>query len=670
MKSNRLTLFNIAKYINYELLIEGLVLKKGTTQSDSFEKLESKNKSLKFRIYRVKILYAIIFGILPIAPLLGYFEIADFLINSTLSVEIIIFHGSLFISLFFTLQIFNFILMGMLEVSMIMSGQILEWLKTLPIPRNKLKKIVLFTIFRSFDIPLVVIIMAFPIIMYIGTLSLIIFLISIGISILNAIFSFSILVIIGSRMNRTLGVNQLNTKRSHTIRILNFVSYAVGILGSMYLIQWAFSSIDDFFIMFLNLNSPALTNVVLSSIPYPFNPSYLVLVSIVSNRVPSQLWVSCICGLIIFTLITWWIFRKALKQVGKLTFSSHQNSSSSIDRKKVQVDIKSTSPLKAHLRKDLVQISHDFKSFIAVITTFLLSFLFSYYFNLGNIGRSVPTEILTYTNWVGLLLINPIISGMLIFNFLSFEETGQSILISLPIIPHDQAKAKLYLILLFQTFAVILPTVMYIQDPKFGTFIMATLGALPLIWTFTLALFEMKVNFFGKKRHHYVIEEFNSNNKMFKWTIIICIQYFLAFWVISSTFNIYVFAGYDAMATFWAFISFLGLIISFMIFRGMFPIFSIRSIMKEEVRKWFKSNFLLLIDTLVSRSLEKGHLLSERSSIKIIKEKYLDNSQIPRRDEFRVMELEKLVYFMIDEILDAVYDRFKIPRNERENDTR
>ncbi|MHA2326585.1 MAG: hypothetical protein ACXACB_14350, partial [Promethearchaeota archaeon] len=432
----------------------------------------------------------------------------------------------------------------------------------------------------------------------------------------------------------------------------------------------AFSSIDDFFIMFLNLNSPALTNVVLSSIPYPFNPSYLVLVSIVSNRVPSQLWVSCICGLIIFTLITWWIFRKALKQVGKLTFSSHQNSSSSIDRKKVQVDIKSTSPLKAHLRKDLVQISHDFKSFIAVITTFLLSFLFSYYFNLGNIGRSVPTEILTYTNWVGLLLINPIISGMLIFNFLSFEETGQSILISLPIIPHDQAKAKLYLILLFQTFAVILPTVMYIQDPKFGTFIMATLGALPLIWTFTLALFEMKVNFFGKKRHHYVIEEFNSNNKMFKWTIIICIQYFLAFWVISSTFNIYVFAGYDAMATFWAFISFLGLIISFMIFRGMFPIFSIRSIMKEEVRKWFKSNFLLLIDTLVSRSLEKGHLLSERSSIKIIKEKYLDNSQIPRRDEFRVMELEKLVYFMIDEILDAVYDRFKIPRNERENDTR
>ena len=654
MRSNKLALYHIAKYTSYELLIEGLLLKKGTNQSNTLEKIKRKERSLKLRIFRTKILYAIIFGILPVAPLLGYFKMDDILLNSSVSTNIIIFHGSLFIVLFFTLQIFNFILMGMLEVGTIMSGQSFEWLKTLPISRNKLKKVVLLTIFRSFDAPIIVMVMTFPIVMFIGTLNLIVFLISIGISILNAFFSFSILIIIGCRMNRILEVNQLNSKKSQTIRILNLVSYVVAILGSVYLVQWAFSSIEVFFTWFLDLPSPALTNIILSSIPYPFNPSYLTLVSIFSNGILLNLWVSIIIGFLSFALITYWLFDRALQQVEMRASSKFQDSYSKNFRKWISVEIKSTSPFRAYLRKDLVQISHDFKTFLTVITTFLLSFLFSYYFNLGYIGRIVPTETLIYTNWLGLLLISPVISGMLISNFLSLEDTGQSILTSLPIIHRDQAKAKLFLIFIFQTSAVILPTVMYIPDLKFDTLFVATLGALPLIWSFLLFLFEMKIKLFGKKRDYYIIEEVNQDNRMFKWTIIMCIQYILGFLVISLTFNLYKFLGYNAMTSFWIFGSEFGLVIGIIIFLKMFPKISIELGAGKEVMKWFTANFNYLIKTIVTLSIKKGNLLTSEQSMEIIKEEYFISNPIRKpwiSDKDRGNELESLIDYMIDDIL-------------------
>ncbi|MFX1454994.1 MAG: hypothetical protein ACFFDB_06425 [Promethearchaeota archaeon] len=658
MKSDKLALFHIAKHAHYELLIEGMILKTGIDEADTPEKIKRRKWALKLRIYRTKILYATIFGILPVVPLLGYFEISDILINSLIAIDLIIFHGSLFLGLFFTLQFFNFILMGMLEVGTIISNPSFEWLKTLPIPRNKLKKIILLTILRNFDIPLVVIIVAFPIVMYIGTSSVIILLISIGISIINAVFSFSILIIIGSRMSRILVVNRINSRKSHAIRMLNFIIYTVVILGSMYLIQWAFSSIDAFFIMFMNLESPAQTNLILSSIPYPFNPCYLILDVIVANRTPEHLWWTSIIGFVILVLITFGIFKIASHQVKKLAFSEFSNSSS---KKEIQVDIKTTSPFRAHLRKDMAHMMHDFKSFITIITIFLLSFLFAYYFNLDNIGRFVPTENLIYTTWVGLLLIGPIISALLIFNFLSFEETGQSILTSLPIIPRDQAKAKLFLILIFQTSAILFPTIMYIADLKFITLFLATLGAIPLIWTFTLVLFEMKINYFGKKRDYYVIEEVNPTNRMFKWTIILCLQYILSFWIISFTFNLYMFFNFIIMISFWVFISVIGLIISTLIFLHMFPRISIVLKIRREIRNWFSLNFNHFIKAIVIQSLENGQLLSFDQSIEIIWEEFFASNTF---DKDKAEELEIIIDAMINGIYRVAKRIFQLEKNQ------
>ncbi|MFX1324612.1 MAG: hypothetical protein ACFE8N_06635 [Promethearchaeota archaeon] len=575
MRNNKLTLYYIAKYTNYELLVDELILTKSTNQSDSLEKIKRRKKSIQFKIFRMKILYAIIFGILPIAPLLGYFEIADYLINTLLSVEVIIFHGSLFIGLFFTLQFFNFFLMGMLETGMIMTGRIFEWLETLPLPRDKLKKIVLITLFRSFDIPIIVIIMAFPIVMLIGTANILIFFISIGISLLNVFFSFSLLIIIGGRINRVLDINEINSRRSYTIRVFNIISYIIIILGSMYLIQYAITSIDLFFRLFLNIRSPSLTNTILSIIPYPFNPSYFVLAFMIPSRVPLNLWLSTILGLVIFAGITWWIYSKALNQLEKLTFSKFRSTKEGFalkkPKKEVKVKIKRTSPFTAHLKKDLVLITHDLKTFMTVITSIILSFLFTYYYITGTMASTIYVENLIYINWVGLLLISPVISGMLIFSFLSLEDSGQSILISLPIVPRDQAKAKFFLIFIIQTIATILPNLMYIESEYFRDLFLSTLGALPLVWTLLLLLFEMKISYFGKKKYQYVIEEVKPNNRMFKWVMIMSLQYILSFWLISFTFIILAYIDFTMMTTFWTLASIIGLNVAIIIFYRMFP---------------------------------------------------------------------------------------------------
>jgi hypothetical protein len=558
MKSEKLALYYIAKYTNHELLIDGLVL---TNQLGSWEKNSKRKRSMTLKIIRMKIFYAVIFGILPIMPLLGYFQIANFLIDSLISVEIIIFHGSLYFGLFFMLQFFNFFLMGMLETGMIMSGRIFEWFETLPINRDRLKKIVFITIFRSFDLPIIVIIMAFPIILLIGTSNVVIFIISIGISILNVLFSFNILILVGGRINRVLDVNEINSRRSYTIRLFNIISYIIITLGSMYLIQWAFSSIDIFFRLFLNIQNPEMTNIFLSSIPYPFNQSYFILNLIVSDRTPLELWFSSIIGLIIFFAITWGLYAKALQQLEKLTFSKFRSTekkkTSKKREKEIEVKIKSLSPVKAYLRKDLVLISHDLKTFLSIVTSIILSFIYIFYFNLGSIGEITHIVSVIYTNLIGMLIFHPILSAMLVYSILSLEDSGQSLLTSLPIIPRQQAKTKLLLLFIIQTLAAFLPNLMFINDPNSSGLIIATFASLPFIWLFLMIIFLLKISFFGKISKHYVLKEVKPENKLFKWVLLLCIHF--------------IYRNFVAMVAFMVSIGIIGLVTVIIFYSRMFP---------------------------------------------------------------------------------------------------
>lgn len=536
MDQGKLTLYHFAKLTNEEILLQGMLQTKRQYPTKFLEKYRRKPNHFKIKVIATKILYSIIFGILPLLPVLTYFQIARNLIDGLISVENIILTGSVFFGLYFALQFFNFFLMCILESGMIMSGTLFAWFKTLPISREKLGKLAYLTLFRSFDIPIIVMILGFPITMLIGTQNVIIFFVCLGISILNIIFSFDIVILLGKRLNRVMDFNTTNSKRSLSIRLINIFSYLFIILSSVYLIQWAFGNIETIFLIVIGFEQSALVNLILSIVPYPFNPSYLVTIIIIQSQINLTFWISTLIGLGLFVLLTWWIHSKTSKTLEGISHQEPTNQKKNLVKDKIQVEIKTYSSLGAFLRKDLSIITHDLKTFMAIIMPIILSCIFTFSFNFGSMNEVIEIErhILIYC--VGILIFCPIISGMFVYGLNNIEISGQSITVSLPISPREQAKAKIILLMIFQTIAVFTPLILYITNLKFNFFLLASIVSLPFTWIILILTFEMKILFFGKLKKHYKIDDVNPENRFLKWTLIISLQYIIAFWTISFVF--------------------------------------------------------------------------------------------------------------------------------------
>ena len=169
MSRNRSTLLSLAKYVNREILIEDLFRVKGSAAELLLIKYSKKKRRLKLKTIATKLFYSVIFGILPIIPLLSYSEMQNRILSQGLSLHVVFFSGSLLFVFFFIIQFVNIFFMGMTEVSSIISNPVFLWLETLPISSEDLLKLKLLSIFHKFDLPLLVITLGFPITMFIGT---------------------------------------------------------------------------------------------------------------------------------------------------------------------------------------------------------------------------------------------------------------------------------------------------------------------------------------------------------------------------------------------------------------------------------------------------------------------------------------------------------------------
>jgi len=67
--------YNLAKYASREMLVEELVLSKGGAKPYYLEKYIRHPFRLKLKVIFTKLFFAITFGIIPVLPLLTYFEI-------------------------------------------------------------------------------------------------------------------------------------------------------------------------------------------------------------------------------------------------------------------------------------------------------------------------------------------------------------------------------------------------------------------------------------------------------------------------------------------------------------------------------------------------------------------------------------------------------------------
>ncbi len=572
MTEKSLSLYAIAKYANQELLLESLLQAKGSYKSLFLERYRKRQRSFKLKVIATKILYSIIFGILPVMLIFTYIEIIQSVDLYPFSNENIIFTGVIFFGLYFVLQFFNFFLMGILESSMVMSGLIFSWFETLPIPREKLRKLAYLTIFRTFDIPIICIILGFPITMLIQTQNILIFFVSLGISVVNIVFSFDLLILFGERLHRVLYSNKTSPKKALAIRLFNIFSYIAVILGTIYIIQWVFGSIEYVFGTMILFEHAQFLNIIFSTLPYPFNPSYILSLTITPTLLSANLWISTFVGLGLFIIITYVIHMKTSKTLLKITNYSAVNTHPVFAKEDIHIKIKTRTPLSAFLRKDLSVASHDIKVFLSLVMPIILSCIFTFSFNLGIASSSISIErdILVYC--LGILLFCPIISSMLVYGISYIDLSGETVLASLPIIPRDRVKAKLILMMILQTLALFSPSLMYLLNPKFHIFLFATIIATPFVWIFLILTYELKIYFFNKFGKRYVIGDINPEKRIVKWALIICIQYVLNFWITSFVLMFFIHGQISTISTFYAITTILCIVFGVLVLNRMFPI--------------------------------------------------------------------------------------------------
>lgn len=631
MKTKDLSLFSMAKITANEILIEEQLENLGIIRYRFFKRYLYHQKSLRRKIISLKIIDSLIFGILPIVPLLTYFQVLDFIDQGIFPVELILFTGSILFGIYFLLQFFNFFLMAMLNTNRIISGRIFEWFETLPIPREKLRKLVILTIIRSLDVPLIVITASLPIVMLIGTQNIVIFFWSIAISILITIFSLSVLISFNERINRILDINEIISKRTLAFRLINLMIYLIIIIGSFFLIQWALSSMNSMFIWFGNSGFPPIIIIILSLIPFPIAPGALLSSFIAPTQVPLQIWFTIIIGFIVFIILTYVMYRKSRIGLEYTAYSKFRFVKKGLLEKKKPIRIKVQHSVIAYIRKDIATASREIKSFLSITMPILFGFIFTFTFNLVSIQNISPIDIRFTTNWFVFIGFNIITSGMIVYGILNIEQSGTTILASSPLIPREQAKAKLFLMLLIQTITVLAPSLLYIGTLRFIDSLFMALRTLPFTLLLMLLMFELRVYFFGKFKNSYAIEEVFPERRISKWIFIFFIEYLILNFIFTYALLFHITERFIEMGIFFIVSLFLGLTGAILIFDSMFPL------------------------TRFSKNLNKGIWFSKHSWITIvlliiihILIAYLFNLiPLPGSPDMLTYEMEKLIYLIL-----------------------
>ncbi|MEJ2279601.1 MAG: hypothetical protein P8Y70_17950 [Candidatus Lokiarchaeota archaeon] len=521
-----LKLYRISKFVFHEVFLDAQLQTAGSNQSKILERLENSKNTMRTQAVILKVVYMVLFIFLPIMPLLTYIQISDLLSRATFPIETALFTSSFLFCIFFGMTFIYLIIFGLMNTSSFMRGEVFKWLNTLPLPEKKLNKIGFLTIFRSLDLPLIVMFLAFPVIMTIGTRNIFV-LITTGLtSIITVLFNFCLLILIGRRLSRVLSTGSVKDKKASAIRIFTMLGFILLSFLTSFFINLSFSSIGFFINLFASLQNANLFNLLLSLIPFPFSPAYLVALSTFPSQFSLNIWITTITGMLLFTLITYYVYKKAIKSLKLVTYTGGKTSitiSKQIIKVERKLEITITSPIKAYLRKDLITATRDIQTLMFLIMPLIIPIImsFSFVFALSDIpGGNIYLLIVS----LAILMNSVYISAMLVSGLLTMEETGATVMASLPVVPRERAKSKFYLLFTIQTLSQIIPNIiLLIILQNFEIFLIGLIFLL-IVWNMLFNIFLLKIRFFGRMRYKYTIEEINKEHKIGKWLKMLIVQ--------------------------------------------------------------------------------------------------------------------------------------------------
>jgi membrane protease YdiL (CAAX protease family) len=573
LTEGKLNLYKLAKYTNFEIIMESQVQSSGANQSKLMERYKKNKNSIKQQAFTLKIVYAVMLGVLTILPIYYIFRVKDQLSLGIISNDAALFGGNIIFNIFFGMQFAYLLLLGMLSIGALMTGEVFKWFETLPISKKRLNKLGFFTVFRNLDVAIITMAVILPIILTFSIQNAYLSIFSFLICFENVIFSFSILVLFSSKISSIFKVQEISSRRSTVIRIITMLGYILMAFTMSFFIQWAINSMPTIIAFASSFGEVNEVNTFLSLIPFPFAPSYLLFMLIEPTRFTIIQWTTTLIGNIIFVLLTILAYRKAVKAMRVVTASgSLEIKSGKRIAEEISVDVKINNPVKAYILKDLSTASRDIQTIMFLIIPFILPLVYAFILpQIGVYGSFGTLNIEGLILWGILMIYQPIIALMITTGFLNLEDTGSSTLASLPLNPRDQAKAKLLLLLILQTGSFFVPIIMFWTNPHFINLIWIFIAFYPIALVFILNIFLLKVRLFGRMKYKFVLEEVNIEHKILKWFSLVIIEFAICFGLLILSGIIWALIGILATIIIVFSIS-LGLVVAYLIaLNHMFP---------------------------------------------------------------------------------------------------
>ena len=528
---NNIALYKISKFSYEEAFVQSQLDMAGSQQNKILEKMAKNKKYMKTQNIIMKLVIGIFIAVLTFIPIQAFINIQRAMGEGIIPTNYLIFAGSMTLSVSFLIQILYLIMFGMFFASSLLSGEYLKWLSTLPIALKNLRKITMMTFFRGMDVQFVAILLVLPIGTAIITQSVTLTLLSLFLSLINIIFAFSLLVIIGEKVHRIMNNNDINSRKSSIARIIVMMSYLICTMGLSLGLNYGMEYISKLFteatLSNISVENVNLFNMIFSLIPLPFTAGFTLVEALIGYRVVSgTLIISSIIGLVLFIGLTLILLKKALNLLTNVfvqkSKSFNENAKkSSLNDVKIEID----TPVKAFFKKDKHMITRDIQMMMMVIMPILLPFIGLASSGLMG-GESEEGLIITFAMNMMFMVLSGV---MIVWGLLNVESTGATIHASLPICVRDQVNAKVRWIFLILTVSSILQVIFIIGKEDFAKYLVLTLLFYPIGPITALITLELKVRLFGKTKYKYIIEDVHINHRVIKWIFIIFIAIVIFF---------------------------------------------------------------------------------------------------------------------------------------------
>jgi membrane protease YdiL (CAAX protease family) len=559
------------------MILESQFASAGAHQAKLLEKCEKSNKYVKRQSTALKFASSLVMMLMPLLSIVMYFAIlGDISVGYPFEGEIYILSFFLWINLI--ISILYVFLFGLFTTSSLMSGTSFKWLQTMPVSRKDLKRLGFMTLFRNLSVPIIVMMFSFPIVLFIITLNFFTFLATLISTFLITILSISLLIIVGDRFSRVFSESNRKSGKANILRMVTLIGFFCIAFGTSFIMNIGMNAIADLIINFGTDPPSRLLNIVLSFIPLPFAPGYFIGLTMISGPIPPSLLSSSLLGMGILAAITYLTYRIAIRSLSSVTtFEIDLDETKKISKRKKEkklkqdvIEVKLTSPVMSYMRKDLISSTRDYQSLIFILMPLVYPIIMILSMQVAII-EEVSSTFSIMILWSVILIATQFIPLMLVGGLLNLEESGSSTLASLPLVPREQAKGKIILMLIIQGISLILMAIVLTVLSRSIYVLFLILSTLPIAWAQLLFVFQMKVRLFGTMKYKYVLEEVNTRHKLVKWISLIGVDIGICIFILILGFTFFLTLGFIPATIILFFLGLMGLTVVIYTFSKMFP---------------------------------------------------------------------------------------------------